>query len=49
MSVKKSYNTTYYYAGEDNDKIYEIEFSITEDSGKCSSAYTSIINSLKFN
>ena len=49
MSVKKSYNTTYYYAGEDNDKIYEIEFSITEDSGKCSSAHTSIINSLKFN
>lgn len=49
MSVKKSYNTTYYYAGEDNDKIYQIEFSITEDSGKCSSAHTSIINSLKFN
>ena len=49
MSVKTSYNTTYYYAGENNDKIYEIEFSITEDSGKCSSAYTSIINSLKFN
>lgn len=49
MSVKRSYNTTYYYAGENNDKIYEIEFSITDDSGKCSSAYTSIINSLKFN
>lgn len=49
MSVKTSYNTTYYYAGENNDKIYEIEFSISEDSGKCSSAYTSTINSLKFN
>lgn len=49
MSVKKSSNTTYYYAGKDNDKIYEIEFSITKDSGKCSSAHTSIINSLKFN
>lgn len=49
MSVKKSYNTTYYYAGEDDDEIYVIKFSIAEDSGKCSSAYTSIINSLKFN
>lgn len=49
MSVKSANNTTYYYASEDNDKIYEIEFSITEDSGKCSSAHTSIINSLEFN
>lgn len=49
MSVKNTNNTTYYYASDFNDKIYKIEFSINKDSGKCSSAYNSIINSLKFN
>ena len=49
MSVKKTYNYTYYYVAENNDKLYEVEFSITEDSGACSLAYSSFVESLFFN
>lgn len=49
MSVQKSYSKTYYYAGQKNDKIYNIEFSITDDSGVCSSAYSTVIDSIRFN
>lgn len=50
MSIQKSYGEMiYYYVGQKNDKIYDIEFSITNDSGVCSSIYSNVINSLKFN
>lgn len=49
-TVTTSYNQEYYYSILNNGTIYEIEFEISEDDNKtCSSAYNTVINSLKFN
>ena len=47
MNVQTSYNKSYYYSMIYNDTIYELEYSITDDSGVCGNAHTSTINSLK--
>lgn len=49
-TVTKSYGQKYYYSIVNNGTIYELEFEISDDVNKtCSSAYNTVINSLKFN
>lgn len=50
VDVNKSYVQEHYYSILKNKKIYEVQFSIINDNNKtCSSAYNTVINSLKFN
>jgi hypothetical protein len=49
ISTENSYIKTYYYATKYEDKIYNVEFNVTNDSGICSSVHTTIIDSLEFN
>ena len=47
--VTNSYGFDYYYAITKNEKIYEVEFNIVNDTNKnCSKAHDTIINSLRF-
>lgn len=47
--VVKLYNTSYLYVTKYDNFIYEIEFVIFNNTGICSDAHSSLINSLKFN
>lgn len=50
MSVEETYGTKkYYYVIYNNSLAYKVEYSISKDSGTCSSDYEKIINSMKFN
>ena len=49
-TVTTSYSQEYYYSISNNGTIYEIKFEISDDDNKtCTSAYNTVINSLKFN
>lgn len=49
-NVKTSYGQEHYYSIQKNGYIYNLQFSISNDNNKnCSSAYNTVINSLKFN
>lgn len=49
-TITTSYNQKYYYSISNNGTIYEVQFEIKYDDNKtCSSAYNTVINSLKFN
>lgn len=50
MSVEETYGTKeYYYVIYNNSLAYKVKYSISKDSGTCSSDYEKIINSMKFN
>ena len=48
-SVTNNYIQEYFYSVVNNDYIYKLEFTIYDDTNKtCSSAYNTVINSLRF-
>ena len=48
-TLSSSYSNKYHYSIVDNKTIYRVIFEISDDDSKaCSSAYNTVINSLKF-